>query len=210
MEQRSKSWFEIRSGKFTASEVHKLMGKTFGTDLSKWTQTAQTYILEKVSEHFAEPQKEMTSYACQWGIEHEEIARNYYEAVFKEEVEQVGFKQYLKLDAGCSPDGLVKGKKRGIEIKCPMTNVQHLKNILIKNNADLKANNPEYYWQIQFSMLCFDYHVWDYVSYHPNFEAKTRLNCIEIVRDDKDIALLVERLNLAIIIKNELIKQIGL
>jgi putative phage-type endonuclease len=207
MEQRSKEWFEVRRGKFTASEIHKLMGKTFGENITDWTQTAQTYILEKVSEHFAEPIEERTSTACQWGIEHEEIARTYYESIFKEDVKLVGFKAFGE-HAGCSPDGIVKGKKRGIEIKCPYTIVQHLKNLRIKNNADLKANNPEYYWQIQFSMVCFGFDRWDYVSYHPNFEPKTRLNCIEIVKNENDCATLIERIEMATKIKLQIISEL--
>ena len=44
MEQRSDEWYEIRRGKFTASNIHKLMGvKGFG-------KTGLTYIDEVVAD----------------------------------------------------------------------------------------------------------------------------------------------------------------
>ena len=44
MEAGSKQWHEFRSGRFTASECHKLMGEKGGIN----TQTAQSYIIDKV------------------------------------------------------------------------------------------------------------------------------------------------------------------
>ena len=44
MQQRSKEWFEARRGKFTSSEIHKLMGiKGLG-------KTGETYCFEKACE----------------------------------------------------------------------------------------------------------------------------------------------------------------
>jgi len=211
MEQKSKEWIEIRQGRFTASECYKLMGKKYGYNLSDWTETAQSYILTKAAESFSEPMPEIKSAPISWGNEHEDEAKAYYEALFKEEIENVGFILWPENnECGCSPDGIVKGGNKGIEIKCPYTLEKHLESFLIKTNFDFKKCRPEYYWQIQMSMLCSGYDVWDFVSYHPNFNSKTRVNCIEILRDKEDVDSLKERLNLAVKIKKSIIKSIVL
>lgn len=211
MEQRSKDWQEIRRGRFTASEIHKLMGKDCGENLTDWPKTAQTYILSKVAETFAEPMPEAKSNSLSWGIEHEDEAKAYYEALYKEEIENIGFVIWPEnKDCGCSPDGIVKGKLKGLEVKCPFTLESHLEAFMIDTNKDFKKLKPEYYWQVQSSMLFLNYQTWDFVSYHPNFNKETRISCIEIIRDDKDIDLLKERLKLATKVKNSLVAKIKL
>ena len=71
--QRSKEWFEKRLGKFTASEIYKLMGKTgFG-------KTGETYIYEKVCEQLTgELQEEINTKATTWGEETEPYAVDFY------------------------------------------------------------------------------------------------------------------------------------
>lgn len=211
MEQRSEQWHELRRGLFTASEVHKLMGKKFGENLSDWTDTAQTYILAKVAEYFTNQRHEIHSKEMQWGIDNEPIAKAQYELTFKCEILDEGF-VFLKENnqCGCSPDGIIKGEKRGIEIKCPYTIENHIKNLLIKSNVDFKTEFPQYYWQVQMSLLVYDFQKWDYVSFHPFFEPNTRLNCIEILRNDIDCSDLLNRLNLAVKIKNNIIDSLML
>jgi len=211
MDQRSKEWHEARSGMFTASECFKLMGKKFGPLLTDFTEIAQTYILEKVSDNFTNNKHEVNSKEMAWGIEHEPIAKGQYELTFACEILDEGFVYWIENNqCGCSPDGIIKGEKRGIEIKCPYNPANHLKNLLIKSNSDFKNEFPQYYWQVQMSLMIYDFEKWDYVSFHPFFNTKTRLNCIEILRDDKDITYLKERLNLAVEIKNKIIKEISL
>ena len=216
VKQRSQDWLKLRRGKFTASEIYKLIGtgKTpskFGNNLSDWPETAQTYIKSKVAECFSEQSQEVTSVEMRWGIEQESIARAYYEGVFQEEVEEIGFILWPKNTlCGCSPDGIVKGKNRGIEIKCPYNLEPHLESLLIRSNDEFRAMKPMYYWQVMSSMLFSGYPAWDFVSYHPFFNKDKRITSIEIIPDDAAFSILGERLEAAVHVRNELIKQINL
>ena len=214
MEQRTREWMEIRRGKFTASEIYKLIGtgvkpSKFGDKLSDWTDTAQGYILSKVAEYFSEQDQEITSREMQWGTEHEPEARAYYEGVFEEEVEEIGFLLWPKNNiCGCSPDGLIMAKNRGIEIKCPYTLNAHIESFLIKDNATFKSYKPNYYWQVMSSLLFTGFSSWDFVSYHPFFKADKRLTAIEILPCESDFEILRERLQAATIVRENLIREI--
>lgn len=214
MEQRSQEWREIRRGKFTASEIYKLMGtgakpSKFGPSLSDWTDTAQGYIMSKVAELYAEQDQDITSREMQWGADHESEARAYYEGVFGETVDEVGFLLWPKnTSCGCSPDGLIMQKNRGIEIKCPFTLTAHIESFLIKDNDSFKAYKPNYYWQVMSSLLFTGFDSWDFVSYHPYFKADKRLSCIEIVPDMEVFMAISERLDAAVSVRDSIIKEI--
>jgi putative phage-type endonuclease len=216
MEQRSKEWHEIRRGKFAASEIYKLIGtgKTpskFGKELSDWTDTAQAYIMSKVAETFSDQDHEISSPAMCWGVEHESEARAYYEGIFNEEVEEVGFVLWARnTSAGCSPDGIISARNRGIEIKCPYTLNAHLESFLINTNEQFHARKPEYYWQVQSSMLFTGYDAWDFISYHPYFHKNKRITCIEILPDPVAFQVITERIMAAVEVRDKLIKEIEL
>ena len=116
MEQRSKEWFEQRLGRFTSSEIYKLMGvKGIG-------ETGKTYSFEKAIEKvFGRDENwNVETWDMKRGKEQEELA-------FKLFQKQKA-KQFIKVEetfffpkgdnAGASPDGLV-GSDAVLEIKCP-------------------------------------------------------------------------------------------
>jgi exodeoxyribonuclease (lambda-induced) len=116
--QRTLEWHNQRLGKFTASEIYKLMGiKALGL-------TGQSYAFDKaVEELFGEVESNFVSYDMERGIELEPLAF----AKFKElksfefiDVTECGFFD-LGFNAGASPDGLV-GEDAILEIKCPKAN----------------------------------------------------------------------------------------
>jgi putative phage-type endonuclease len=214
--QKSQDWLTLRRGKFTASEIYKLIGtgqkpSKFGDKLDDWTDTAATYIKQKVAECFSDQSQELKTRATDWGIEHEPEARAYYEGVFGEEVEDIGFILWPKdPTCGCSPDGIVKGKNRGIEIKTPFELEPHLESFLIRSNDEFKAMKPQYYWQVMASMMFSGLPCWDFVSYHPFFYPNRRISSIEIIADPVAFAILEDRLTAAVFVRNELIKQVNL
>jgi len=113
--QRSDEWHEQRRGKFTASEIVKLLGvKGLG-------ETGKNYAFDKAVEQlYGEMEESFISYDMQRGIDLEPLAF----AKFKEikelefiEVLNCGFFEYEN-EAGASPDGLV-GNDAILEIKCP-------------------------------------------------------------------------------------------
>ena len=113
--QRSDEWHEQRKGKFTASEIYKLMGiKALG-------ETGKGYAFDKaVEELYGETEETFVSYDMQRGIELEPLAFAKFQELKDSEflqVETCGFFNFGE-DAGASPDGLV-GEDAILEIKCP-------------------------------------------------------------------------------------------
>ena len=208
MKQRTNEWFKARLGKFTASEIHKLMGaKGFG-------QTGESYILEKVAEQLTEESKDIPqTKAMEWGQNLEDTAKEYYEIAFKEKIKEEGLvvPDWCK-DAGASPDGLLEGKSKGLEIKCPFVSANHVKHLTMKSANNLKANAKEYYWQIIHCLAVTGLERWDFCSFDPRFTGSLRMFCMEVKAVDvaDDIALLKQRIIEASERKQEIINQINL
>ena len=209
VKQRSQDWLELRRGRFTASEIFKLMGKSFGKELKDWPQTAQSYILEKVAETFSTESQPLTSVEIRWGLEYEPIGLAHYGAIFNEVIEEVGFVLWPEnTNCGCSPDGLIKGQSRGIELKCPYMLRNHMDTLLISSNAEFKKCKPQYYFQVMSSMMFCGYDVWDFVSFHPMFKPEQRLAAIEIVKNQSEFDLMAERLVAAVVVRDKLIEKV--
>lgn len=212
MEANSKEWHDFRSGKFTASEAHKLMGEKGGVT----TATAQSYIIDKVAETLTGGwHDDMSTVATRWGADLEPDAAAYYELAFNQTIE--------KPDPQCpewsnevsgSPDGIVYNAAQvyGVEFKCPYNPANHVKHMLIRSAADLKATSKEYYWQILTYMLIFDLPMWEFVSYDPRFSGDKRMHVVEIKRHhvQDDIEKLHKTLIEAVKLKHEYLKRIEL
>ncbi len=203
--QRSNEWHNLRSGKFTASEIHKIMGKSINTD------TAMSYIYEKVAQQLTGERNEFDNAAVRWGAETEPFAKQYYEAAFSEKIVECDFFPYGKFNdnAGFSPDGILVGKKKGIEIKCPFNSANHVKYLSIRTQEEFKIECKEYYWQIMMCIAGMEFIAWDFVTFDPRFTGSLRMQALEIKPDDKDILLLETRINQAIEIKNEILTKIN-
>jgi exodeoxyribonuclease (lambda-induced) len=197
IEQRSSEWFEQRIGRFTASEIYKLMGvKGLG-------ETGKTYILEKAIEQlYGKEEDDFVSYDMQRGIELEPLAfAKFYELMQLKfvDVENCGFFVFGK-SAGASPDGLV-GDDAILEIKCPKK--ETFFKLVATNKIDQK-----YYFQMQKQMLAtkrkkayfFNYLIIDGVEYH---------HTIEVERDDVVIDKMKERIKEAELEKNKIIELIN-
>jgi len=85
VEQRSEQWFEMRKGKITSSEIYKIMGKKDLTD------TAKTYLLEKVCEFYGGFTEPAVGAALTWGTELEPIAIEHYQKLTKLKVDKASF-----------------------------------------------------------------------------------------------------------------------
>ena len=132
VEQRSLKWFEIRKGKLTSSEIYKIMGESKGKD--QLTDTAKTYLLEKVSELFGGVAPSVSSQALEWGTQMESTAIEFYHnrtGIVVDKASFIGVSDYY----GGSPDGLCP--PNGIvEVKCPFASTNHFKHGMIKSDAD--------------------------------------------------------------------------
>ena len=197
MEQRSKEWFNMRLGRFTASQVDSLLGiKGLGL-------TGESYIFEKAVEIVfgADEEESFISFDMQRGTELEPIAF----AKFKElkaldfiDVQETYFFPFGE-HAGASPDGLV-GKDAILEIKCPRPN-KFFK--LVKDNQIDK----QYISQMQMQMLCTNSkkaHFFNYII----FNGIEMWHEIIVERDETIIKLIKDRLEEAIVIKEKFINEL--
>ena len=145
-------------------------------------------------------QHSYSSRAAEWGVLMEDNARQRYAETMGYEVLEVGFVPYQKYKnlAGASPDGLIREEKGGVEIKCPFTLEKHLQHMMYERPQDLKENDPEYYWQCYMGMLVTDCEFWDFVSFNPYVSRSRQLKVLRVKRDDGEINLLKDRIDLAV------------
>ena len=194
MPQGSEAWEQFRAGRFTSSEIWKIM--EFGTrdmtpeelamrpksgpgsrttkvpDPTKMNVRGQSYIYQKVAEVLTgRPKPSTYAYPLVYGKETEPFAADYFAKYIGCELQEIGF-QCFGDHAGGSPDRIFEkdGNKMGLEIKCPFMSENQIQYLLLKEPADLKKNYPEYYWQCVSLMLFCDCNVWHFMTYDPRFQ----------------------------------------
>lgn len=172
IEQRSASWYQIRLGRFTASEMYKLLTEPRSKEAKEkgeWSDTAITYILDKVAEELTGIAKDFTNDATVWGIENEHLARSWYYKITGMEAKEAEFIEYGK-HAGGSSDGLVETDGM-VEFKCPYNTTNHLHYCTASTQQEFKKKFKEHYTQIQ-SNLLFAERLWcDFVSFDPRIQS---------------------------------------
>lgn len=206
IDQRSEEWHKLRMGRFTCSEIHKLMTEPrskIAKEAGELSETAKTYVMEKVAETITGHRHEISGPALAWGEEWEPYAKTMYEQVF-DMVQEIGFlhDDYL----GGSPDGLV-GEKGGIEIKCPFNQGVHLANLLLTPET-FKAERKEYYWQIQGYLKLTGRDWFDFVSFDHRFPEEYCMQVIRIQRNEDDILLMVDKVEKACKMRDEILARI--
>jgi hypothetical protein len=203
--QQEELWQEARLSRFTASEIHKLMGSSrSGDTLSK---TAETFVYEKAAEILTGQRKAIYGDALEWGKQYEPDAFNHFARITFDEFTYYGGETYVFIpygdNSGYSPDGL--SKDAILEIKCPYNSSIHLKNFTIYDADSLKALHPEYYWQMQLGMIAADLDKGYFVSYDPRMPQGKVIHVAEIerhlVQDEID-----EKLNAAAELLNNVIR----
>lgn len=216
--QHSLDWFRVRLGKFTGSQVGRLMKSGRGKD-DIFSKDALSYINEIVAERMLNPSVVMvddlfeeylmqvtaSSKALAWGIDQEMNARDMYQQVTKRKVTSCGAIQMFSYFAD-SPDGLCIDDDGAVEIKCP-ANKTHTEYLASVHDAEsLKAIKPEYYWQCMAHMAASGAEWCDWMSYCPF--SKKPLHIVRLERDSSAIALMLDRLEMAEAIAQETIKKI--
>lgn len=199
MLQRSSDWFDARKGRFTASDIHKLLG------VRGLGQTGESYIFEKAIEEVFGLDEEDTfvSNDMQRGITLEPLAFRKFKEL-KEfdflDVQETTFFSFGS-HAGASPDGLV-GNDAILEIKCPRPT--KFFNLVAKG---IEAIDKEYIAQMQMQMLCTN-SVKAYFFNYIIFNGKEMWHEIEVERDEKMIDLIKERIGQAIKIKQDFVQYL--
>lgn len=209
-------WFADRWGKFTASEIHKLLsngkGELFGVG-------AKTYIkkkaIEKETVFWENPNLEFVK-SLLWGKRYEEPAFNHYKKMTGiTGMRYMGTETPLFLtyneDSGGSPDGLMGEEdviQLGLELKCPMDSSVHWDYLGFKNQYDLREYSIEYYSQIQFLLMITKAACFHFVSFDERYkDSRKRMQIIEVnpeINFQKNLDL---RIRQAVIERNKLISK---
>jgi len=179
IEQGAQQWHDIKCGKVSASnfsKVYSTRGPTKGS-------ARDTYFWRLVYERVSGlPSDTYVNDAMLRGIELEQEAREHYEMVTGNKVQQVGF---IELDdyIGCSPDGLVK-EDGLLEVKCPngSTHCRYIK--AGKLPAEYKAQVQGQLW-VTSRKWC------DFISYCPAHKYIPMFK-IRVERDNNYIGKLSE------------------
>jgi hypothetical protein len=171
IEQGGEEWLRIRAGKATASEFGSVLAKGEG-------KTRAKYLRQLIAERLTGvPSETYRNAHMDRGTEQEPLARWAYELETGFQLQRVAFIEHDSLLAGCSPDSLVVGKKRGVEIKCVIPTVQ-VETIL---RGTLP---PEHKPQVQGGMWIAEYEEWDFVSYSPLMPKHLRTYIHTVKRDE--------------------------
>ena len=174
MEQRSTEWFESRLGVFTA-------GTCFKTIMHGRTDGKTSLVLTKIAEVLSGEWREVSAPALSWGRDNEAAAASEYEFYTGNKVDLVGILYHPDSPlVGCSPDGLI-GDDGGIEIKCPETSREHVRNLVSG------INWKEYGPQVQGCMWVTGRQWWDFVSFDPRMPPEYRTYIERIERNEKYI-----------------------
>lgn len=215
-------WLAARAGKFTGSDFHQYLSIIKKGELS---DTAESNLYKKVLESVGYDYGETyRSEAMERGNELEPLARQEYIEQTFNDVQEVGFVDWEKLRAGCSPDGVIydemafmddeahwtfdkqtgtpKPIKDRPEIVVAKTNdikkIIEIKCCEVKNYLrmaqDVKKIPPLYQTQMQFNMLITGAKSCDFVLYHPDMKLVVR----EIAADanyQEQIVAALEKLN---------------
>ena len=207
-------WEQQRLGKFTSSEIWKLMkpgrakGEYFG-------QGAITYIKSRVAElATGERSPDVSSNAIEYGRALEPMAFAAFASAHPE-LEPlhygVAVPKFFPFGdfAGGSPDGETINDGI-IEIKCPYNSTNHIEHLLLDNQEDLLDLCPEYYWQIQANLLFTERSVAYFISYDPRVvKEESRLKVIEITPNAENQKEIEERIIKAAELMSDLFKKLN-
>lgn len=212
-------WFVDRWGKFTASEIHKLLSKGRGDEM--FGAGAMTYIkkkaIEKETTFWENPKLEHVK-SLLWGKRYEEPAFNHYLKMTKNvDMRYMGTETPLFLtyndDSGGSPDGLLGDGEiihLGLELKCPQDSGVHWDYLGLKDQLDLKQYSIEYYSQVQFLLMITKAELFHWVSFDERYiDVKKRMKLIEVKPDKPFQANLDIRIKQATKERDNLIQMIN-
>lgn len=199
MQQRSQEWFDVRKGRFTASEIHNLLGK------QGMGKTGESYCFKLASEIVfgIDEEENFESWDMKRGRQLEPVAfEKFKELKYLDfvDVQEAYFFPYGD-DAGASPDGITSDEG-GLEIKCP----RPMKLFQLINEG-LSGIDPVHMSQMQMQMMCSNSkHVY-YFNYII-FKGKPHWHEIKVNRNEETIGLIKERLISAIKLRNEYVEYL--
>lgn len=205
---KTEEWFKARSGRFTPSELHRLMTEP-KTKSEVLSVGAITYIKEKIAETLIEDftdESTFTNQATAWGNAYEDEAINIFSELTGHEIVQPGFISINDYFGG-TPDGVAQDGSFGIEVKCPYNPTVHLDNLVL-DPLDFPKARKEYYYQIQGYAILTGIEDWYFISYDPRQREPLHMRHIHIKKDKATVEKIQEKLKLANDYKQKLINNL--
>lgn len=208
-------------------EEKKPVSKRRKTAEVMFGEGAESYIYKTIAETLTREANEISSAAIKWGEENEADAVKMFERLHNKIVNYFGkanpvFYPYISVNeagelvesehAGGSPDGFIEAENAVLEVKCPYESKYHAEVLhkVLMNSFSLKAYDEEYYGQVQMNILLTGAAYAYFVSYDPRcVDYRYTVAVARIEKDEKYIAELIERLNAAIGLKTDFLKQLG-
>lgn len=199
VEQGSAMWHTSRAGVVTASKAHYLlMGRKTAGRASYMDELIASIATGLIPE-------EIKAAPLQWGKDHEEDARDAYSAATFEAIEEEAFiYQDTNMRAGISPDGLIAGEDKGLELKCPWSSKVWC---AFAGRGEIKKEEIA---QIQFSLMITGFKSWGFAKYDPRNVNCKKLHLVEVFRDEDIILRLEKGLGEFIEDMDEALKKLGL
>jgi len=208
IEHKSVEWYKVRSGKFTPSELHKLMTEP-KSKADILSVGAITYIKEKIAETLIENlpnENEFTNAATAWGNSYEDEAISIFADQSDTEIIKPGFIDCNDYFGG-TPDGIAADGSFGIEVKCPYNPTIHLDNLVL-DPMDFPKARKEYYYQIQGYALLTGIKDWYFISYDPRQQDPLKIRHILVEMDRDTQKKIREKLKIANEYKQKLINNL--
>lgn len=200
-------WALDRHTMFTASEMYKLLA--VGPGGKGWGQLAKTYIRKKARESMTElweqPQLEYVEALLHGNMYEQPAFMHYVRKTGNKIMEYHGsenpiFIKYNKFSGG-SPDAVARKQQLifwGLELKCPANPDNHMNNLDLKDQWDLKQAKIHDYTQCQFLMMCTGANGWHWMSYDERFkDPNLKGKIIEVLPDKNFMANLDIKIKLA-------------
>ena len=200
--QGSEEWLQLRLGVATASNFDKIITATKGEESKTLASYAETLALELVYENIEES---FSSYSIERGKEHEAIARQAYQEETWVLLENITMFKSDCGNFGYSPDSLV-GDDGLVEIKTKKARL-HCQYLIATPEQRLKLAN-EFKQQIQCGLWISERKWCDLVIYN-HFSKVQKLIIIRVERDEVFIAELAKLAQKTIVMRDEILKQIG-
>lgn len=210
-------WYIERHGRFTASEIYKLLTKG-NSGGSMFGAGATSYIRQKAIESMTvlweRPELENVKSLLHGRVHEYPAYEAYRRYTGNYDMRYFGSDAPLFLnycnDSGGSPDGIMGQGDNvvlGLEIKCPKNPSVHFDYLNFKHQYDIQEYNEQYYAQIQFLLMITKAKEWHFCSYDDRFKnQKLKLKVIEVLPDNKFQNNLEIRLQMAIKERNKIIQ----
>ena len=216
--ETEEEWLEFRAPYFTASESSKLMTEPKKKD-EVLSVGAKTYIRKCAASVLAPKEPSYYNSAMEHGKNTEPVAvlalANSLGKTIDDDdfiyTSTNGFVFFYddEFNLGGTPDVIIKGLNKSVEIKCPASDT-HLEYLMVSDAEEVKVKMPEYYGQMQTNMYLTGTDNCIFMSYDNRFyNEKLHEHYINIPKDDEYIERLLMKAKHAKEYKEQILKTIN-